>query len=58
MLKLETYLNFQTKVNKIKDNLVSFLIEQKRTGKKVAAYGAAAKGNTFIKKVIKHIISI
>jgi 2-polyprenyl-3-methyl-5-hydroxy-6-metoxy-1,4-benzoquinol methylase len=46
--KLETYLNFQTKVNKIKDNLVSFLIEQKRTGKKVAAYGAAAKGNTLL----------
>ena len=27
---------------------MSFLIEQKRLGKKVAAYGAAAKGNTLL----------
>ena len=28
--------------------LISVLIEQKRLGKKVAAYGAAAKGNTLL----------
>lgn len=45
---LATYQNFQTRVDKVKDDLLSFLIEQKRNGKKVAAYGAAAKGNTLL----------
>lgn len=45
---LKTYLNFQPRADKIKDELLSFLIEQKRLGKKVAAYGAAAKGNTLL----------
>ena len=45
---LNTYLKFQSRANKIKDDLLSFLIEQKRAGKKVAAYGAAAKGNTLL----------
>jgi SAM-dependent methyltransferase len=45
---LNTYLNFQPRANKIKDDLLSFLIDQKRAGKKVAAYGAAAKGNTLL----------
>lgn len=48
MLKLDYYLNFQTKANKVKYGLVSFLLEQKKQGKKVAAYGAAAKGNTLL----------
>ena len=45
---LQTYLGFQPRANKIKDDLLSFLIEQKRIGKKVVAYGAAAKGNTLL----------
>jgi hypothetical protein len=45
---LNTYLKFQPRADKIKDDLLSFLIEQKRQGKKVAAYGAAAKGNTLL----------
>jgi SAM-dependent methyltransferase len=45
---LNTYLKFQPRPDKIKDDLLSFLIEQKRLGKKVAAYGAAAKGNTLL----------
>ena len=45
---LSTYLKFQPRADKIKDDLLSFLIEQKRLGKKVAAYGAAAKGNTLL----------
>jgi hypothetical protein len=45
---LTTYLKFQPRADKIKDDLLSFLIEQKRLGKKVAAYGAAAKGNTIL----------
>ena len=48
MQTLATYQNFQTNSNKVKDDLLSFLIEQKRAGKKVAAYGAAAKGNTLL----------
>lgn len=45
---LELYRNFQGRIEKIKDDLLLFLIEQKRDGKRVAAYGAAAKGNTFM----------
>jgi hypothetical protein len=45
---LNTYMKFQPRADKIKDDLLSFLIEQKRLGKKVAAYGAAAKGNTLL----------
>ncbi|MCH8524774.1 MAG: class I SAM-dependent methyltransferase [Balneolales bacterium] len=45
---LQTYLNFQHCADKIKNDLLAFLIEQKREGKSVAAYGAAAKGNTLL----------
>jgi SAM-dependent methyltransferase len=45
---LDTYLKFQPRADRIKDDLLNFLIEQKRLGKKVAAYGAAAKGNTLL----------
>jgi hypothetical protein len=46
--QLKTYLEFQPRADKIKNDLLSFLIEQKREGKIVAAYGAAAKGNTLL----------
>jgi SAM-dependent methyltransferase len=42
------YSNFQQRADAIKDELVTFLIEQKRAGKSIAAYGAAAKGNTLL----------
>ena len=45
---LETYKSFQLRANQVKDDLLAFLIEQKRAGKTVAAYGAAAKGNTLL----------
>jgi hypothetical protein len=48
LLKLETYLEFGQKAEMIKLQLLKFLIEQKENGKKVAAYGAAAKGNTLL----------
>ena len=32
----------------MKNALLAFLLEQKREGKRVAAYGAAAKGNTLL----------
>lgn len=46
--KIETYLSMQEKANNVKNNLLSFLIEQKKSGRKVVAYGAAAKGNTLL----------
>ena len=46
--RLDTYAGFQARADRIKDDLLEFLIQQKRTGKKVAAYGAAAKGNTLL----------
>ena len=45
---LKVYEAFQVRADKIKDNLLGFLLEQKRLGKKVVAYGAAAKGNTLL----------
>ncbi len=45
---LNTYQHFQAKADLVKDDLLAFLIEKKRAGKKVAAYGAAAKGNTLL----------
>lgn len=45
---LSTYQSFQERANRVKNDLLTFLIEQKRAGKVVAAYGAAAKGNTLL----------
>ncbi len=42
------YLAFQARAEKVKDDFVNFLAEAKRQGKTVAAYGAAAKGNTLM----------
>ena len=42
------YGSFQARAEKVKDDLLSFLIDAKRQGLKVAAYGAAAKGNTLL----------
>ena len=46
--ELSTYRGFQARADRVKDDLVSYLVEQKRAGRKVAAYGAAAKGNTLL----------
>jgi len=48
MSTIEFYDDFQEKANKIKYDLLQFLIKQKLNGKKVIAYGAAAKGNTLL----------
>lgn len=45
---LVPYVGFQARAERVKDDLLTFLIEQKRTGKRVVAYGAAAKGNTLL----------
>ena len=48
MLHLEYYKNFSEKALKVKIDMLSFLLQQKTEGGKVAAYGAAAKGNTLL----------
>ena len=57
VLKLETnaglstvegYQGLQSRAERIKDDFLRFLIDAKRQGKRVAAYGAAAKGNTLL----------
>ncbi len=48
MLSIGYYSNFQDKIETIKMNLLEFLLQQKKAGKTVAAYGAAAKGNTLL----------
>src|SRR5207253_3353592 len=48
LLRLDYYLDFQPRADRIKYDVLGFLLEQKQSGKKVAAYGAAAKGNTLL----------
>jgi SAM-dependent methyltransferase len=48
MMDMAWYQGFQRVAETVKDDFLSFLLEQKRAGKRVAAYGAAAKGNTLI----------
>ena len=45
---LNGYREFQGRVNFIKNEFLEFLLKAKRENKKVIAYGAAAKGNTFL----------
>jgi SAM-dependent methyltransferase len=42
------YAGFQGEADRIKNDLVAFLVEARRAGRTVAAYGAAAKGNTLL----------
>ncbi|WAS05807.1 class I SAM-dependent methyltransferase [Gloeomargaritales cyanobacterium VI4D9] len=42
------YTNFQRKVNQIKNNFLTFLLEAQRQQKIVVGYGAAAKANTLM----------
>jgi SAM-dependent methyltransferase len=46
--RIETYGGFESKVRAVCDQLVSFLDAARREGRKVVAYGAAAKGNTLL----------
>lgn len=48
MLTASYYTGFQAKSDKVKNDFIAFLLEAKRQGKTVAAYGAAAKGNTLL----------
>ncbi|NCY20327.1 class I SAM-dependent methyltransferase [bacterium] len=48
LMDVKTYREFQSRAEKIRDRLLRFLKDCKQKGKKVAAYGAAAKGNTLM----------
>lgn len=48
LCSLAIYETFQSRAEGVKLDLLSFLIEAKRSGKRIAAYGAAAKGNTLL----------
>ena len=45
---IDTYKNFSNKMNTIKWKFLDLLISIKSEGKKIVAYGAAAKGNTLL----------
>ena len=46
--RLETYEGYAARVDAVRDSFLAFLRQAKADGKSVAAYGAAAKGNTFL----------
>jgi SAM-dependent methyltransferase len=48
MVCADYYAGFQLSTDRLKNDFLTFLIEASRQGKSVAAYGAAAKGNTLI----------
>lgn len=45
---LHFYQGFQERIDKIKYDFLEFLMEQRKAGKKVIAYGAAGKGNALL----------
>lgn len=45
---LAGYRNFQAQADTVKNAVLEFLLKAQREGKSVAAYGAAAKGNTLL----------
>lgn len=44
----QTYLDFQRRVNEIRNRFLQFLITKRMAGNRIVAYGAAAKGNTLL----------
>lgn len=48
MRKAGYYADFQIRTDRVKNDFLSFLLDAKRRGMRVAGYGAAAKGNTLM----------
>ncbi len=48
LAELATYMQFSKRVAECRDSLLAFMAAAKREGRRVAAYGAAAKGNTLL----------
>lgn len=46
--KVETWVEFYSKINELRDTTVNFIKEAKNQGKKIWAYGASTKGNTLL----------
>lgn len=46
--RIETYRCFGEKVHEVKRDVLAFLIDARRRGKRVVGYGAPAKGNTLL----------
>jgi hypothetical protein len=46
--RIETYEGFAPRVEAVRDSFRAFLATEKAAGRKLCAYGAAAKGNTFL----------
>lgn len=46
--KIKCYEGFQNRVDEIKYDTLTFLINERRNGKKIIGYGAASKGNTLL----------
>ena len=42
------YADFQAKVEAVRDGFLAYLAQARAAGRRIAAYGAAAKGNTFL----------
>jgi NDP-4-keto-2,6-dideoxyhexose 3-C-methyltransferase len=48
LVKASIYLEFANRVERNKNEMIAFLKEQKKMGKKVVGYGASTKGNTIL----------
>ena len=48
MTTAQYYAGFQARTDKVKNDFLTFLLDAKRQGQSVGAYGAAAKGNTLM----------
>ncbi len=48
LLKSAYYASFQAQADRVKNDFLGFLLEARRSDRRVAAYGAAAKGNTLL----------
>lgn len=48
MMDSSYYEGFQAQADAVKNDCVTFLLEQQQAGRKVVGYGAAAKGNTLL----------
>ena len=46
--RMDTYQAFNKQIQQVKRDALAFLIEKKNEGKRIAAFGAPAKGNTFL----------
>lgn len=48
LLDVDSYASFQLAAQRVRNDFLEFLVDAQRQGLKVAAYGAAAKGNTLL----------